>query len=95
MGLRPLRSLRSETSFASLLFLLSLFIEKMKSPPPASPRFLIEPCFTQKATVSLLRDRRLCQHPPSSALDVERQGPPITALLYMIMEVMGAALIQS
>lgn len=48
---------------------------------------LIEPCFTQKATLSLLRDRRLWRHLPFSALYVKSHGPPITTLLYMVIEI--------
>lgn len=48
---------------------------------------LIEPCFTQKATLSLFVDRRLWRHLPFSALPVRECGPPIIALLYMVMKV--------
>lgn len=40
------------------------------SPLSRLSRCLIEPCFTQKATLSLLGDRRLWRHLPFSALHV-------------------------
>lgn len=56
-------------------------------PPPSPSCCLIEPCFTQKATLSLFEVRRLWQHLPFLDLHVTQHGQPITAHLYMVMKV--------
>lgn len=90
----PTDSSRNLTSIpeweACLLY--SLWTHGFCLPSPSLPCShlsccLIEPCFTQKAALSLFGDRRLWRHLPFSALRVRWHGPPITALLYMIMKV--------
>lgn len=61
------------------------------SAPPLTvpPCSLIEPCFTQKATLSLLEDRRSWHRLPFSPQGVEMCRPLITMLLDVVMEVCG------
>ena len=88
----PTDSSRNLTSIpeweARLLYSLwTLLFASLLPPLFPSLRLLIEPCFTQKATLSLFEDRRLWCHLPFSGLHVRWHGPPITTLLYMVMKV--------
>lgn len=81
---RRLSSVREwEAWLLNSLWTLGLYLPR---PLPAS-FCLIEPCFMQKAALSLFGDGSLLLHLPLSDLCVTNYWPPITRLLYMVMKV--------